>query len=691
VSVAFPLSPTPAAYTQITPSQPHGVYYGAGAAVSFTLSKTGATAYTVRDYYGTLVASGAVTGTTVPVAAPTGGWSRGWYRLYLTGPTSDTLFGLAYGSTNFVILNSDTRFPTVTATTPTGGENRDLALLGMGTSRLTVGDVNNPTTGADTIAVCTADVTLSNTVWTVGSGSPYYDATRTRLLWANFPNGTSNAANVTSVVSQLYTAGITRFEGPTNEPTLNAALVTSMQNFYTAVKAANPNAVVIGPTPVQISAAAGGGLEQFLAAGGGNYIDEWAVHAYNSQTAGDLNLGRTQLGRVQDHARQVRAVRQDDLADRVDPRVLQRLRRLSPRRSRVPLLMTLQCEQHGVPRERNNYWYDWSHGFWSYPSWWQMGDGTLNPTRCCTGRWPRRRSARPTPRPWTSAPSATGSSSARSMTGASGKTASSWSKPSRTWPAPPSPRRHRHQRAAHRGRRVRQHLEPHRHRRPVVGPGQRRPHLPAAPEPAPLRLGMTCNDWPTSRDPGGSPPPPPVAATSALTSPPATSTTTLLFQYTAGRTADGVALGTTMPDTAHAHLAHRRPRRPGHHLGRLLAVHVRARRLRRPDQQRRHDLDHQGTVTKTTPSSFVHGADSTGTGCQRETYWDEQWIFDVKLPAPVTAKAVRLNVRATSYGGEPDAACVTAGGQGNAAQYITVQEIAVLCDDNTNLHVATIA
>ncbi len=63
----------------------------------------------------------------------------------------------------------------------------------------------------------------------------------------------------------------------------------------------------------------------------------------------------------------------------------------------------------------------------------------------------------------------------------------------------------------------------------------------------------------------------------------------------------------------------------------------------------------QATVTKTSNTSFQHGTGADNAGCERETYWDEQWIFDVPFPnGPMTCKGVRLYVRATAYGSEPD-------------------------------------
>lgn len=89
--------------------------------------------------------------------------------------------------------------------------------------------------------------------------------------------------------------------------------------------------------------------------------------------------------------------------------------------------------------------------------------------------------------------------------------------------------------------------------------------------------------------------------------------------------------------------------------------------------------DTAATVTRTA-SSIAHGTDDTGVGCTRETWWDEQWIFDVPLDTARVCDALRINVRATSYGSEPDADCVDGIGDGDTAQHITIQEVAVLCD-----------
>ena len=36
-------------------------------------------------------------------------------------------------------------------------------------------------------------------------------------------------------------------------------------------------------------------------------------------------------------------------------------------------------EQYGIPKEHNHLWYDRSHGYWDFPTWWENDDGGLNP------------------------------------------------------------------------------------------------------------------------------------------------------------------------------------------------------------------------------------------------------------------------------------------------------------------------
>lgn len=138
---------TPTDYTTITSQM---VFYP-GDDVVLTLDKATATAYSVRDYSGAIVASGAVTGTTLDLGS---GYGLGWYRVYLTGPTTGATFDEAYGVYAFAVVRENAAFPTYPVDaflqedpvwTIAGGEARDpitKGVFGMGLSRLQIGDAS---------------------------------------------------------------------------------------------------------------------------------------------------------------------------------------------------------------------------------------------------------------------------------------------------------------------------------------------------------------------------------------------------------------------------------------------------------------------------------------------------------------------------------------------------------------------
>ncbi len=82
------------------------------------------------------------------------------------------------------------------------------------------------------------------------------------------------------------------------------------------------------------------------------------------------------------------------------------------------------------------------------------------------------------------------------------------------------------------------------------------------------------------------------------------------------------------------------------------------------------------TVSRTAPSSDWFG-DAYGLGSQRETYWNEQWVEDVKLSSPVTTKGIRIHVRGASYGGAPDADMVNFTGKELDANAMPVPKLAI--------------
>lgn len=675
--MGFPLGPAPSGYANVVPSARCGIYYS-GDVPSFTLSTAGATGYVVRDYYGTIVSSGPVSGTSVTPAIPGAGWPLGWYRLYLTGPTLDASFGFSLGSFNFCIVRRNANFPTNPAPAVGNPTNNGVSIdqvtrgvMGMGPQRYAA----NASSTAASIADLTAGAAVDATYYTgyAGPGRP-------RPLIASFPSTTtpSNLSGVTTVVAAAYPLGITRFEGPYNEPPWSqvATTVTQMQAFYAAVKAGNPNAIVVGPQPVTINVADQASVATFLA-GAAAYVDEFSFHFYNG-CLGDLNLGRAVLDAFK--ATLTAASFTKPLWQTEQGTMVSVAGVYHPRRARWQMLQIMLLEQYGVPLERNHVWYDISHGFWAYPAFWQNSDGSLNPqaplirvyaeetygkpwaSRLSFGTWGDRiflgsvyTGGDGTGVAVIAATSEMpGATVTLSVTGASGPLAVSdaWGKTSTV--------------AVTSGR--------------VTVPVSGLPTYVRLPAGASVSV-YTCNDWPSGTNRQSSGVVSNVAAGAAVRPLQAVDGSWVTV-YDAKDIELSKGSG-SLPDTYTVTWP------TGVRLDRVLIWCGSAWQ----SQSTLVDFDVQtssdgatwttrATVTKTDCVSFMHGSSANGPGCAMETYWDEQWVFDVKLPAPVTAKAVRLYVRAISYGGEPDAAAVAVGGQGDASPRLSLQQVVVLCDDN---------
>jgi len=95
----------------------HGTFYE-GTPVTVTLSKAGATAYAVIDWWGNTVETGTVSSTSVPLTTT---FVCGWYRFHATGPNTDTIYGNAYSATQFIVVPTNTHLPTASLATPGNG------------------------------------------------------------------------------------------------------------------------------------------------------------------------------------------------------------------------------------------------------------------------------------------------------------------------------------------------------------------------------------------------------------------------------------------------------------------------------------------------------------------------------------------------------------------------------------------
>lgn len=769
--MTFPLGTAPSYYATVTHVAREGIYYQGGSQPSVTLSQATPNAYSVRDYYGNVVETGSVSGTTLTLTGP---FNPGWYRVYMTGTNTDPTYGPSYGAWTFIIVPQDSRFVTNppvgtnTGNNQGGGEAHDVVakgVLGMGLSRIQINDASNPTVGVDNIAKAQANAGVMDTYW-YNAAEPAYDAGRARGgKYIQFPNrtydridinagsfarvyvkdytvdgdttfvgmaggagnwtvtiyspdsltvvetytgiangtdlqnattssnyvrafnagssgaaisppkaiGTAYKTGTEQAVAALFPYGYTYFEGPVNEPTLNAELVHTMMLFQSAVHTANPDAKAIGPNPVDITAHLTGttSWDTFLSNGGATYCDEFSFHAYNSQTNGDINLGRSSweaflalLGSygVDDKRRW------HTEATGVYTAVFGVYH---PRRSGVALRQTLLAEQYGIPKERNLVWYDAQHGFWSEPRWFESNGGPvpyaamyriLAAETFGMNHYHRLDfGSEPANRIWMGSlyitnPSSLGASCLvlvmnSNMPGATVDLNIAGTTAAITY------------------------VDAFGNTNTATQSGGV-VTIPTSEIPTYVRLpaGVTAtvhqvNDWGTSV-------PPSISSYGTATDSHMnddqlmTSYSPLTGIYTSPN---------LLPDTAQImFLASSTFQRvvifcggTWQNLSALTTFTV--------DTWDGASWTTQKTVDVSSGcASFQHGTSSSSDGCKQETYWPEQWIFDVKFAAPVTVLGVRVNATAGSYGGEPDSAAKAAGGQGANAPKITLQEMMVL-------------
>lgn len=764
--VTFPLSPVPAWYTNITfADDRNGVFYIPSPTIVATLSQSGADAYEVRDYQGAVISSGSVSGTTVTPTAPGGGWLPGWYRLYLTGPNSNALFGDSYGASNFCVFRDNPRFShSPVLALPVGTSLEEFttkAVLGFGTSRLTISDVtvvdpDNPGTSdlakvRDNITkftdlqstdiirghplVCvfpngTVDLITVPGVSGTGeflhvypkdgtidpqqlyiesaagsvSGSKiliyYPDSVTLVETYDNLPDDlqAAQAINATSAyvfaqqaggipavasgptttlttfrdgviatVGDLYPRGVHYFEGPSNEPEMVASAARKMAIFKQSVQMGHASAIATGPCPVSIS-----DWDEFLAAGGADACDEFSFHPYNAITNGDFNLGRSTIEAWQNLLEVYSAA--DKLRWNTEPtHVFSSVYGVyHPRRSRVPVIEMLLWEQYGVPRERNIVWYDYSGGFWAYAAFIANEDGSLNPYGALLrmlaeesfGKLYDHRidfgSAQANAIFLGSVYRGSDDSSCAVVMSQSSLPGATITFTVTGSTAPIGV---------------------------VDGFGnlsyeaQSSGRITADVSDVPiyLRLGVgvhlsvySVNDW-------GSAPPPSISVagvgTMSTVAAPAISDSSWETDYASGA---GTQMGTTLPDSAEILF------NSSVDVDRVIiwcgqSWQTRSTLIEFEIQTTANGVDWttRKTVTRSGNTSFLHGTSANNAGCQRETFWDEQWIFDETLPATYTCKGVRVYATDASYGGEPDSNCITTGGQGAATKYLTIQEIAV--------------
>ena len=220
---------------------------------------------------------------------------------------------------------------------------------------------------SSTAAVASINASSSYVQAYVGTVSGVPDFVSPAAIGSDFFNG------VVQTVQALYPLGVTRYEGPLNEPALSVqsnpvgSYAHAFYLFTEAVHQGNPDAVAIGPSTVRIT-----GLDDtwrpFLQSlQDRNFVpDGLAFHAYNTVLLGDINEGRYQI-------EQFIAMLDDfglkdiELWQTESNNVIATYNGVyHPNFSAAVMNTVLLFEQYGIPREKNPYWYDWSHGFWPF-------------------------------------------------------------------------------------------------------------------------------------------------------------------------------------------------------------------------------------------------------------------------------------------------------------------------------------
>jgi hypothetical protein len=359
----------------VTSLHRNNVFY-VGDMLQFRLSNpSAAVTYEIRDYWGNIVEQGPAAEFIYPqVSQP------GWYKLYIRGAQYQDPWGWDVGASTFVIWRNDPNFPPLPPLNTWGGSGLDdgiiRGLAAIGPDRHEVDDTDVP----DSIA---------NTNYAIAVDNQYYtpfDPVRPRKLLCSFANGTTNLANVAQIVTALK--GSVKYWEPRNEPNFTTSAADFVNNelipFYNTIKSIDPTLKVLGPEIVTIGPPEQQWVQDFFAAGGANYIDGFSFHAYNNVN-GDLWLTRQTTSYLDSilapypnlERWQTEQGYFSCLYGAYQPRL----------QGRWTMLQMMVFEQHGIPKEQNNLWYDKNGGFWSEPTWWENNDGTLNPGAALMRVW----------------------------------------------------------------------------------------------------------------------------------------------------------------------------------------------------------------------------------------------------------------------------------------------------------------
>ncbi len=344
------------------------VFY-VGEPVVFSLGPSAAR-YEVRDYWGELVDQGPA-GERITLKVP----KPGWYKLYVYGKEATKQWGDMVGGTMLAVFRRNPNFPELPSkAAPGGGVTEDEVMRGvsgMGPQR----HAANADKPEESIRELEKSIAIDRQMYLP------YDPLRKRALMIAFSNGTKGKeAGVRKIVEHFK--DVVRYYEPRNEPNYGSSgkdfAEKEIRPFYETVKGVDKNLKVMGPGTVAINPSLLPFIEDFLKAGGAESIDAFSMHVYNGIN-GDLVMGRKSLDNLLALLKKYGADKKE-LWQTEQGYFAAMYGVYQPRhQGRWTMLEMMIFDQYRLPREHNHLWYDKSHGFWDFPTWWENDDGGFNP------------------------------------------------------------------------------------------------------------------------------------------------------------------------------------------------------------------------------------------------------------------------------------------------------------------------
>jgi len=351
-----------------------------GEALTFTLTGGGAAAtYEVRDYNGNIVvANTAISGGTITLPA----LPLGWYKIYLKRSAD---FGMPWffagGELCFCIVRSSSPLLARPAqgiaytveTNDFGQHYPARGFFGLGPGRHKIDDLTAPSPTAANMA---SSITYELSNRTTDSARPF------KPMVAH-PNGYSGqSANLTAIVQQGVAAagGQVFFEGR-NEPNIGIAAATyaTEQNAFAAVvHAAHANGKVLGPAtlnicgdPINSGGPSLNWINSILPLVGAN-LDGISFHNYDNP-GGALAANRLVFERWVAVLTANGVHNKPRWNTEFGSQFAVASGAFMPHvQARLTMLDLQMHEQYLIPKENTSLFYDNSHGFWGFPSFWVM-------------------------------------------------------------------------------------------------------------------------------------------------------------------------------------------------------------------------------------------------------------------------------------------------------------------------------